>query len=408
MFQTSPASAGLGKLGLEPSVGTQDRSRDTADSFSQEFDKQVKNLDKRDSDGSEPAADSARPASDKQTAEAKEGRPDGTPEQRDSDAQGKDGQRQDGQRDGSESGKALPQSVAEVPLLEEPSDDLSAEEGVTLPAEQEIAALLNNDEAEAFAAGDEESPIQPFAFALGGSAPEELAVTEEVPGEMEEELSPLRLRDSLTQRFAGLNGEKGAESAIVKDGKFDLQNLLSGQPLPARGPAAAEGAGTLGAASAVGPAQGSVSTTPVAMTLAVPLQQKGWDQAMGERVTWMARSNIQEAQVQLNPRELGPIEIKITLKQDQAHVQFVAHHATTREALEAAMPRLRDMLNESGLNLAQSDVSQHSFRDNDRNAAAGSSGTGVGGGVSGEEDEGESVAVSHVGQVNPRGIDYFA
>ena len=405
MFQTSPASAGLGKLGLEPSVGNQDRSKSSADSFSQEFDKQVKNLNKKDGVDNDTAAESARPKHEKQAAAAKDESPGTSEKLGDRDPQGLDEAEGEAQ-----SGKTLPQSVAGLLQLEELSDEAVEGEVDALPVEQEISALLKTGE-EMVTAADKEFPIQPFAFApVDGGSAEELAAPDDVLGEAEEELVPLRLRDVLSQRFAAMSGEKGAEPVVGKEGKFDLQSLLPGQPLPVRGPSGTEGAAALGAASAVGSVapQGNVSSLPVAMTLAVPLQQKGWDQAMGERVVWMARSNIQEAQVQLNPRELGPIEIKISVKQDQAHVQFVAHHATTRDALEAAMPRLRDMLNESGLNLAQSDVSQHSFRERESNASAGGAGSGAPGGELGAEGAEDSVSVSHVGHVSPRGIDYFA
>ena len=58
---------------------------------------------------------------------------------------------------------------------------------------------------------------------------------------------------------------------------------------------------------------------------------------MAERVVWMTNANIQEAEIQLNPRELGPIGIKVTVQNEQASVSFVAQHATTREALEQAL-----------------------------------------------------------------------
>jgi flagellar hook-length control protein FliK len=53
---------------------------------------------------------------------------------------------------------------------------------------------------------------------------------------------------------------------------------------------------------------------------------------------------------------LGPIEIRVTLQNDQASVSFNAQHPFTREALEAAVPRLREMLGESNLDLVSVDV----------------------------------------------------
>lgn len=98
----------------------------------------------------------------------------------------------------------------------------------------------------------------------------------------------------------------------------------------------------------------------VSQGIPVPLNRPGWDQAFSERVVWMARQGLQEAHIQVTPREMGPIEVRISMQQDQVSVAFAAQNSTAREAIENALPRLREMLADSGLNLAQSEVSQQS------------------------------------------------
>jgi hypothetical protein len=100
--------------------------------------------------------------------------------------------------------------------------------------------------------------------------------------------------------------------------------------------------------------------TPAAMpavSVATPFGQAGWDQALGERIQWLAGQKVQGAQVKLNPANLGPMEVRIQVQNDQASVQFSSHHAVVREALEAALPRLRDMFENSGVQLVNVDVS---------------------------------------------------
>ena len=63
------------------------------------------------------------------------------------------------------------------------------------------------------------------------------------------------------------------------------------------------------------------------------------------------------------PQHMGPIEVRVQMQNDQAMVSFTAQHGATREAIEAALPRLRDMLNEQNVNVVDIDVSQHSFSD---------------------------------------------
>lgn len=148
-------------------------------------------------------------------------------------------------------------------------------------------------------------------------------------------------------------------------------------------------------------------TSPINM----PLNQPGWGRAVAERVMFMVNGNVQEAEIKLNPRELGPIGIRVTLNQDQANVSFVAQHATTREALEAAIPRLREMLGENGLQLGQSDVSQHSFKGNEQQMAGEGRGRGHGHADGDEGDESLMVGAGGLrkeGYVSPSGVDFFA
>jgi hypothetical protein len=96
----------------------------------------------------------------------------------------------------------------------------------------------------------------------------------------------------------------------------------------------------------------------IVMPLDIPVGQAGWDRAMGERIQWMVGHNIQQAEIKLNPPHLGPLEIKISLHNDQTNITFVATQAPTRDALEASIPRLREMFGEINLNLANVDVGQ--------------------------------------------------
>ncbi len=110
----------------------------------------------------------------------------------------------------------------------------------------------------------------------------------------------------------------------------------------------------------------------------VPVSQPGWDQAVGERIQWMLGRNIQSAEVKLTPPNMGPMEIRISVQNDQASVSFIAQQPLTREALEAAIPRLRDMLGEANLNLANVDVGQRESRESFADANGNSGGDGRG------------------------------
>ncbi|PCI81625.1 MAG: hypothetical protein COB20_01345 [SAR86 cluster bacterium] len=80
--------------------------------------------------------------------------------------------------------------------------------------------------------------------------------------------------------------------------------------------------------------------------------------ALGEKIHWMHNANISTAELHLHPAELGSIEIKIVTEDQQARVSFITSSATARDVIEESLPKLRELLAESGLALDQSDISQ--------------------------------------------------
>lgn len=112
-----------------------------------------------------------------------------------------------------------------------------------------------------------------------------------------------------------------------------------------------------------------------AMFQAVPLSGQpltpgtpDFDPALGERVLWMVQQGLQSARVRVHPEHLGPIDIRLKLDGDAAQITLVAAHGVARDALEQALPRLRDMLGDAGVTLTQADISDRGAGANDRRA----------------------------------------
>jgi flagellar hook-length control protein FliK len=78
---------------------------------------------------------------------------------------------------------------------------------------------------------------------------------------------------------------------------------------------------------------------------------------VGEQVRVFVNNGLQEARLQLTPADLGRVQITINTEGDNARVVFVAETAVARDLLDQSMPRLREMLQQSGIQLAQGDVS---------------------------------------------------
>jgi len=107
------------------------------------------------------------------------------------------------------------------------------------------------------------------------------------------------------------------------------------------------------------PASASV---PLTTTLGSP----AWPDEFGQKITWIATQRLQSAELRLHPAHLGPIEIMLQLSGEQGaqqlSAQFASHHSAVREAIEANLPRLREIMAESGIELLDTSVSADTSR----------------------------------------------
>lgn len=112
------------------------------------------------------------------------------------------------------------------------------------------------------------------------------------------------------------------------------------------------------AAQAQAPLQkAQAAATQMADRLAPRVGSSGWDQALGQKVVWMVAGSQQSASLTLNPPDLGPLQVVLNVSNNQATANFTAAQPEVRQALENAMPKLRDMLGEAGIQLGQANVS---------------------------------------------------
>lgn len=146
------------------------------------------------------------------------------------------------------------------------------------------------------------------------------------------------------------------------------------------------------------PTTNSLADTSFASTLQqqasdlirTPVSEPAWGDRMGQRVVMLAANQLKTAEIRLTPAELGPVRVKVSIEDGAANVTFQAAHAVTREALEQALPRLREMLAENGLTLGQADVGDQGVAqgngDSDSDSAAAGLATDDTGGHGDETD----------------------
>lgn len=122
---------------------------------------------------------------------------------------------------------------------------------------------------------------------------------------------------------------------------------------------------------------------PVSRQIQTPVGAPGWSDELGAQLHLMADKGHSVASLRLSPEHLGPLEVQISVEDNQASVWFGATNSDTRAALEQALPRLREMFAAQGMSLAQSGVFNQAQREAGRQStgstARGDLAEGIGG-----------------------------
>ncbi|PCM48998.1 flagellar hook-length control protein FliK [Pseudomonas fluorescens] len=189
------------------------------------------------------------------------------------------------------------------------------------------------------------SQAQPKATPAQAQADGELTAAQNFAAGMASMLDVQADKDSTSQ-----NGEK-AFSGLIDDGLKDLKAATSDTRVDdfANRLAALTQAATPKTANAVPVNQ------PIAM------HQSGWTEEIVNRVMYLSSANLKAADIQLQPAELGRLDIRVNMVPDQqTQVTFMSAHPSVREALDGQMHRLRDMFTQQGMGQVDVNVSDQS------------------------------------------------
>jgi len=110
--------------------------------------------------------------------------------------------------------------------------------------------------------------------------------------------------------------------------------------------------------ASLAPAVGTRATSPTTAVVvpANPAQQPAFEQALGERLAWLVQEGRHDARIKLHPAELGSVDIRLSVDGDSTRISLASPHAAVRDALEQAVPRLRELLGHAGLDLGHVNV----------------------------------------------------
>jgi flagellar hook-length control protein FliK len=104
----------------------------------------------------------------------------------------------------------------------------------------------------------------------------------------------------------------------------------------------------------------AVHNASPSLVVSTPVGNPGWAAEVSDKLVWMVGRQEQRVELVLNPPQLGRVEVSLSLNGDQATAQFLSTNPVVREALESAMPRLREMLADGGITLGQTHVGSDS------------------------------------------------
>lgn len=106
------------------------------------------------------------------------------------------------------------------------------------------------------------------------------------------------------------------------------------------------------------------------LAIPTPVRDQNWTSDFSQKILWLANNDKHAAQLTLNPPQMGPIEISLTMDKGHATASFASANADVREAIETALPRLREMFANAGIQLGQTNVGAESFQQQAANGGA--------------------------------------
>ncbi|WP_393969824.1 flagellar hook-length control protein FliK [Kluyvera intermedia] len=182
--------------------------------------------------------------------------------------------------------------------------------------------------------------------------------------------------DELNTLTASLNRSNGKADGLAESKGAPISAAQTDARAAAVVPAFAVATQKADTESTPSPAAPTATLAPVASQFLTPagtsvaaatanihaqLGTPDWQQNVSQHVTLFTRQGQQTAELRLHPESLGQVHITLKVEDNLAQIQMASPHSHVRAALEAALPVLRSQLEESGIQLGQSNISSNGF-----------------------------------------------
>ncbi|MEO8923770.1 MAG: flagellar hook-length control protein FliK [Caldimonas sp.] len=277
-------------------------------------------------------------------------------------------------------------SADQTTTVAKPADDTPAHDAATKdtpPADptQNAATIANAQAAAALSIDGRADDLAAAARAESATA-DDLLRGRDAANAGQSTMPPFGIGPSPGAPLTGATSDRGlaalvagevtanGDAAIDKDVAAATTGSFAGLLAETRGPHAtaspldgASGAASTQAAAQTafgGSATPSTAAAAASAALPTPVHSAEFAAAFGLQVSALAKDGVQHAELHLNPADMGPVSIRITLDGSQARVDFGADVAATRHAIEAGLPELASAMRDAGFTLAGGGVAQHS------------------------------------------------
>jgi len=210
-----------------------------------------------------------------------------------------------------------------------------------------------------------ETAAQPFAAGppplarLGGAAAPARIEPSAAAAALPSELAPERGAEEAAAVAAATRTDAEPEAAAGEP-TAAAQRTPAELPPQAIAPVVRSEAGGTGAPAAVHTGR-----------LAPPVGSGEWAPALAQHLVQLDAGRGRQVQLHLNPADLGPLQVTVSVSDQSAQLLFVSEHAAVRQAVEAALPQLRASFAEQGISLGQASVDAGSGEAAARQAAGG-------------------------------------
>ena len=193
----------------------------------------------------------------------------------------------------------------------------------------------------------------------------------------------LSAADASAHAAAPTHADNGAASSAVN-------GLFSANPAPQT------------ATHATAPAM--VSTA----TLQAPVGSTPWQNELGQQLIRFSQRGDHQIELHLHPKELGPLQISLHVNDQVAQAHFFAAHAQVRDAVQQAIPQLREALAGQGIALGEAMVGQQQQQRQDSGSFGGSSSSPSFGATEVESITAARPVASVLPRIGAGGVDLYA